>query len=259
MARPIPHLMYHEIERPGRSMAHDEPGYVRYVVAERNFGMQLESIRSQGYAGLSVAQSRDGRGIDRAIVITFDDGCESDLVFAAPALQALGFGATFYITTGFLGQRGFMTRTQLRELGDLDFDIGCHAATHRYLSDLPKHELDGEIRGAKAEIESIIGRSVDHFSCPGGRWNTAVEDAIRSAGFTSMATSDIGTSAPGAWRLDRLAVMRSTSAEQFDDLCAGRGLMMPKLQTGALRVAKQMLGNARYEAMRAVLLRRSRS
>ena len=238
MPQPIPHLMYHEIERPGRPMCHDEPGYVRYVVGERDFVAQLDAIRSRGATGVSVAQSRDGRPTDGAVVITFDDGCESDLLVAAPALQAMGFGATFYVTTGFLGQRGFMTRAQLRELGDLGFDIGCHAATHRYLSDLPEHELEKEVRGAKAEIESIIGRPVDHFSCPGGRWNAAVENAVRSAGFRSMATSDIGTSPPGAWRLDRLAVMRSTTPRQFDDLCAGRGLMLPKLQTGALRVAK---------------------
>jgi peptidoglycan/xylan/chitin deacetylase (PgdA/CDA1 family) len=248
--------MYHEIERPGRSLCSTEPGYVRYVVRETDFKTQLESLRRRGTIGVSVGDANKATGMQQShVVVTFDDGCESDLAIAAPLLAAQRFRATFYITTGFLGRRGFLVRHQVRELADLGFEIGCHAATHRYLIDLETSELDGEIAGAKRTLEDIIGRPVEHFSCPGGRWDDRVMRAVRSAGFLSMATSDIGVNAPAAYRLDRLAVMRSTSLNEFEDLCAGRGLLVPKLKTGALRVAKRLLGNARYEQLRARLLR----
>jgi len=137
---------------------------------------------------------------------------------------------------------------------DLGFEIGCHAATHRYLIDLPSSEFEREIGGAKETLEDITGRSVEHFSCPGGRWDDRVMRAVSAAGFLSMATSDIGVNVPHTYRLDRLAVMRTTSIAEFDDLCAGRGLLLPKLKTGALQAAKRVLGNARYERIRARLL-----
>ena len=254
MAAGVSYLMYHEIERPGRSLCSDDAGYVRYVVHEKTFDLQLGSLRSTGMRGASVGAAAGDKNHEPHVVLTFDDGCESDLVIAAPLLAAHGCTATFYVTTGFLGRRGFLTPGQLRELADLGFEIGCHAATHRYLIDLPSSEFEREIGGAKKTLEDITGRSVEHFSCPGGRWDDRVLRAVSTAGFLSMATSDIGVNAPRTYRLDRLAVMRTTSVAEFDDLCAGRGLLLPKLKTGALRAAKRVLGNARYERIRARLL-----
>jgi len=254
MAAGVSYLMYHEIERPGRSLCSDDAGYVRYVVHEKTFDLQLGSLRSTGMRGASVGAAAGDKNHEPHVVLTFDDGCESDLVIAAPLLAAHGCTATFYVTTGFLGRRGFLTPGQLRELADLGFEIGCHAATHRYLIDLPSSEFEREIGGAKKTLEDITGRSVEHFSCPGGRWDDRVLRAVSTAGFLSMATSDIGVNAPRTYRLDRLAVMRTTSVAEFDDLCAGRGLLLPKLKTGALQAAKRVLGNARYERIRARLL-----
>ena len=254
MAAGVSYLMYHEIERPGRSLCSDDAGYVRYVVHEKSFDLQLGSLRSTGMRGASVGAAAGDKNHEPHVVLTFDDGCESDLVIAAPLLAAHGCTATFYVTTGFLGRRGFLTPGQLRELADLGFEIGCHAATHRYLIDLPSSEFEREIGGAKKTLEDITGRSVEHFSCPGGRWDDRVLRAVSTAGFLSMATSDIGVNAPRTYRLDRLAVMRTTSVAEFDDLCAGRGLLLPKLKTSALQAAKRVLGNARYERIRARLL-----
>ena len=40
---------------------------------------------------------------DRLVVLSFDDGNKSDITYVAPALQRLGFGATFFVSEG----RGF--------------------------------------------------------------------------------------------------------------------------------------------------------
>ncbi len=257
MSRLRPYLMYHEIERDGRPLCSDDPGYVRYVVHEDAFRSQLARLRDRNLRGVSVGAAAANHHDEHNIVITFDDGCGSDLLIAAPLLAAEGFSATFYITTGFLGRPGFLTQPQVRELSDLGFDVGCHAATHRYLTDLPTNELDSEIRGAKQALESMIGRAVEHFSCPGGRWDARVERVVHEAGFQSMATSDIGLSDSCDRRLNRLAVMRATTMDGFDALCSGRGLFVPKLKTGVLRAAKRVLGNARYERLRSRVLKSS--
>ena len=42
----------------------------------------------------------------KLVVLTFDDGNISDLATAAPILKTHGFGATFYITSGWVGKPG---------------------------------------------------------------------------------------------------------------------------------------------------------
>ena len=88
------------------------------------------------------------------VVITFDDGCETDLTVAAPLLQRANFTATFYITLGFLGRTGYLIPRQVRELSDAGFDIGCHSMTHPYLSD-----LEMQIFIAKLVIEDAARRN----------------------------------------------------------------------------------------------------
>ena len=40
-----------------------------------------------------------------------------------------------------------------------------------HLSDLPEPELKREVVDAKLQIEQIIGHPIEHFSCPGGRYD----------------------------------------------------------------------------------------
>lgn len=249
------YLMYHEIELPGRSMCQSEPGYVRYVVKESAFYAQLTWLKDNGWRGLSVGQALDA---ERAqdIVLTFDDGCETDLITAAPLLGQLGYNATFYITVGFLGNRGFLSRAQLRQLSDRGFEIGCHSMTHPYLSDLEAKKLHHEIADSKKELEQIIGRPVQHFSCPGGRWNNRVVEVARDSGYRSLATSRMArnSSRTDPFALGRVVVMRGTDEAAFQQLCQGHGLLRMRLQDSARALTKQILGNRVYDRLRARLL-----
>jgi peptidoglycan/xylan/chitin deacetylase (PgdA/CDA1 family) len=136
--------MYHELEVEGHPPSQNDPGYLRYVVREHEFREQMEWLQSAGLRGISVSEALTGK-TSGGIVITFDDGCETDLSVAAPILRKLNFGATFYITVGFLGRPGYLAADQLRELRDAGFEIGCHSMTHPYLTDLDDLQLHREI------------------------------------------------------------------------------------------------------------------
>src|SRR5579872_464371 len=105
--RRIVFLMYHELEETGRSLGQSEPGYVRYVLRAADFQAQMELLRSKGWRGVSVGEAIRFAD-DKLVAVTFDDGSETDLLFAAPLLKRLGFGATFYVTTRFLEQPGYL-------------------------------------------------------------------------------------------------------------------------------------------------------
>jgi peptidoglycan/xylan/chitin deacetylase (PgdA/CDA1 family) len=252
------YLMFHELEMPGRTLCSPESGYVRYVVSESAFHSQISWLKDSGWAGMSVSQALAGPQ-DRAVAITFDDGTETDLIAAAPVLKETGFQATFYITVGFLGQRGYLSPAQLRELAQLGFEIGCHSMTHPYLSDLDSRGLHREIVEARQELEQILGAPVNHFACPGGRYDQRAREVARQAGYASVATSRPHANSPSADRLalGRVVVMRDTSLPAFAQLCRGQGLWKKQLGVAAYRSAKRLLGNRRYDRLRSLLLRRS--
>jgi hypothetical protein len=260
-------LMYHELEVAGRRLCESEPGYVRYVVGAEDFRRHLAHLRDEGSRGLSVSEglsaldagesvSSDAHRSGPRVVFTFDDGCETDFTVAAPLLAEAGFGATFYVTVAHLGRRGYMSERQLRELSDAGFEIGSHALTHSYLHDLPDERVRAEVAESKERLEQLTGRGVEHFSCPGGRWDARAARAAREAGYASLATSREGVNAPGVerFRLSRVAVMRGTSDEEFARVCRGEGLAARRARGAVLDVAKRVLGNSVYERLRATVL-----
>jgi len=253
----IVYLMYHELELPGRSLCQREPGYVRYVVREQNFQEQMAWLHSSNLTGVGVSQAlhspRPG-----SVAITFDDGCETDLIVAVPLLRALNFGATFYITLNFLGQPGYMAPGQVRQLSDAGFDVGCHSMTHPYLTELDEVGLRREIVDAKTKLEQMIGRPVVSFSCPGGRWNRRVAEVAMQGGYHSVATSRIAANTPSAdpYALARVAIMRGTPLSSFKATCLNHGLWKRQLLTFAQMGAQSMLGNTLYDRLRGIALGR---
>ena len=257
MSDGIVYLMYHEIERAGRELCEREQGYVRYVVSESVFREHLARLQASGFQGVSVSQALAWSDDDkRSIAITFDDGCETDLLIAAPLLKAANFNATFYTIAGRIGARGYLSRTQLRELSESGFEIGCHSMTHSYLDDLSDNELRVEIAEARDRLEQITGKRVAHFSCPGGRFSRAVARIAREAGYASVATSRIGvnTRATDSFALSRIAVLRGIGAGEFDRICRAEGFAARRARTGLLNAAKVILGNSIYERVRSSVL-----
>ncbi|HET9406844.1 MAG TPA: polysaccharide deacetylase family protein [Candidatus Sulfotelmatobacter sp.] len=256
--RPITFLMYHELEIAGRSLCRSEQGYARYVLPESTFRDEMNYLKKNAWQGLNVSEAiqyPEGK----TVAITFDDGCETDLLAAAPILRENGLNATFFITCGWLGTRGFLSRSLVKELSALGFEIGSHSMTHPYLTDCDDAMLRHEIVDSKAELEQIIGRPVEHFSCPGGRCDARVAAVGRDAGYRTVATSRTHAN---SWKTDgfalgRVAILRDTSLAQFGAICDGSALPSMRLQNAIRNGAKQILGNSLYDRMRSRLLRRN--
>lgn len=254
-------LMYHEIEAPGRILSSNDPGYIRYVITAAEFGRQLELMRAAKLRGMSVTEALAGlRGQEYAsVALTFDDGCETDHVVAAPILQNMGFNATFFVVAGFVGTNHFLTRGQLRELHEAGFEIGSHSMTHRHLTDLDDEELTSELRASKDTLEQIIGAGVVNISCPNGRWNARVARFAREIGYQTISTSRIARNFPctDLFNLARLPVMRSLPGKELAKLFAGADLAGYQRKAAILKLAKHALGNTLYDRLRSVMLGRA--
>jgi peptidoglycan/xylan/chitin deacetylase (PgdA/CDA1 family) len=248
-------LMYHELEVPGRALCQSEPGYLRYVVTREDFRSQMNFVQREEWRAVNVSDSFS-QPESPAVVVTFDDGCETDLLCAAEILKEANFGATFYITVGFLGKTGYLSESQLRQLSDEGFEIGCHSWTHPYLTDLGANELRREIGDAKVRLEHITGRKVNHFSCPGGRWDSRAAKTAKESGYLTVATSrtHANSRSTDPFALGRVPVMRGTELKTFAAICRGQGLRQMSLANTARETARNLLGNRTYDRVRAIVL-----
>ena len=249
-------LMYHELELPGRPLCQDDPGYVRYIISADEFAAQMQQIHDLGLRGVSVTDAL--KFAEPAACITFDDGCETDFLRAAPALKELGFGATFYVVSGFIGKTGYLSIAQLLQLQSQGFEIACHSMSHPYLTDLDQAGLQREIADAKTMLEQMLGAPVQHFSCPGGRYDERVVQVAKRAGYQTVATSipRANTAATDPFALARVAIIRGMKGSEFQRICRGKSLWQAALTMGARDRVKKLLGNRLYDRMRGLLLKR---
>jgi peptidoglycan/xylan/chitin deacetylase (PgdA/CDA1 family) len=250
--------MYHELGRTGRVTCRTEPGYRRYVVPESRFRAQIEWLAREGIRGVATGEAvADRFRASRTVAMTFDDGCETDAIAAAPVLATYGMSATFYIVTGWIGRTGFLNLGQIRELAKAGFEVGSHTVSHAFLTGLDDVQLRYQLRSSRDALEQAIGAQVHHLSCPGGRWSRRVARAAIEAGYQTIATSRAGVNGPRAdlTALARLAIHDTTSLSAFGRAATG-AVAGERLRQGALDIAKILLGSGTYERLRDGLLGR---
>ena len=228
--RPVLLLMYHQIVPEGANS-----GWIpapladpRYGVGERDFVWQMAHLREEGYTILSLdsllapsAGNAEGDPGRPAVVVTFDDGYESDFLLAAPILSKFGIPATFFVSTGHIGAPGMMSESMVAKLSARPiFRIGGHGESHRFLSDLPESECRGELDRSFARIRALTGQKMIMMSTPGGRTDGRVAALARKAGFGALATSR-----PGLYRipedsfsLPRLPILCHHTPKRFSAL-----------------------------------------
>jgi peptidoglycan/xylan/chitin deacetylase (PgdA/CDA1 family) len=166
---------------------------------------------------------------EKAVHVTFDDGFTCVLEHAAPVLHRHGIPATMFALSDRLGAtndwmscRGFPERTLLtieglHALEDAGFTIASHTRTHARLPEIPAAEAEDEIRGSKSRLEDALGKAVNYFAYPYGRFNETVRDQVAASGYLSACSTRSGFNRPGedAYLLRRIDVFGTDRLWQF--------------------------------------------
>ena len=123
----------------------------------------------------------------RAIVTTsWDDGNSLDLKLA-DVLSEHGVRGTFYCAPRNC-ERPAMAPAELRRIGER-FEIGAHSLTHPDLRPLGRAELMAELTDGRRELEEILGRPVEMFCYPKGRYTARVRRAVVECGYVGARTT----------------------------------------------------------------------
>jgi peptidoglycan/xylan/chitin deacetylase (PgdA/CDA1 family) len=119
----------------------------------------------------------------KLVVLTFDDGNISDLTTTSPILKRHGFGATFYITSGWVGKPGRLNWEQVKKLHDQGFEIGNHSASHPNMLHISEDEIREQIISFdEACAEHGIPKATS-FAYPGGHHDRRMVRALAAQGY----------------------------------------------------------------------------
>lgn len=257
--RGVPVLMYHALEDTARPSGAVD-GEIGYVVDAEVFRRQLEFLSQAGYRTLLLEEVA-GNKAEKAVVITFDDGHESNHTLALTLLKEYGFKAEFFITTDWVGTGHYLTISQLEALRQEGMGIGSHGASHRFLSDLTPAALERELIGSRDFLHAVTGAQPRAISTPGGRFDAGVAARAAAAEYHYFCTSVpglfIGRAANGIITVPRVAVRRDTPLDRFAKMAAGDPVLYAAawIRYLALNTVKKVLGNALYAKLHGALSR----
>ena len=139
----------------------------------------------------------------RYAAVTFDDGFENVVENALPELRKRNIPATFFITSGSLGQypswwsnsansernERILSAEQLRELpGDIVL-VGSHTLTHPFLPSLSRQEARKELSESRTQLRELLNREITLFSFPHGGFDEQLIQLCRQAGYERVFTT----------------------------------------------------------------------
>ncbi len=186
-----PVLCYHRIGGPL------ELGVTR--VGRSVFARQMSALARDGWRTLSLPEFAAPRTTDdarRTFLLTFDDGYASLAQHAYPVLAELGFTATTFLITDYIGKTNtwdvrytwnrlrHLSWTQIEEWRARGFDFASHGATHRRLTWLDDATVATELKRSHDVLTSRLGSDAGRaIAYPFGAADKRVLSHAQHAGY----------------------------------------------------------------------------
>jgi peptidoglycan/xylan/chitin deacetylase (PgdA/CDA1 family) len=226
-AERIPVLMYHRVGDANNDWER------KYCVSAARFAEHMHTLVRAGWQAVTIDDFfawLDG-SVElpaRSFLLTFDDGFLGVHEHAAPVLKALGWPATVFLVSQLIGQRDawceahntsgvtypLMDASHIRELAGLGFSFHSHTRSHADLPTLDDNALHGQLAGARDDLQSLLGETVDYLAYPYGRYDDRVLHAAQAAGYRAAFSVQPGFNRRDIdrFRLRRLDVFGTDSA-----------------------------------------------
>jgi len=182
----VPILIYHSI-RPYRTT--DLGGVRKYITTPEALDQEFAYLKAGGYESIGFEdlenRLKSGKALPRKpVIICFDDGPETQYVYALPLLKKYSFIATFFLFTNAVGRKNYLSWDQVLQLSADGMQIGCHSMFHPYLTQIGNEkDLWREIAGSKERLEAHLGKPVTAFAYPFGQYNNHIVELVEKAGY----------------------------------------------------------------------------
>jgi len=208
----LPIIMYHQISAKQSRLG-------TYIISPDEFENDLKLFRDQGFTTVTVNDlikfvTQKGGLPDKPIMLTFDDGNESDYIYALPLLQKYQMKAIFSVVGKFTDDYSRPDVIKNIDYAMMSWD-DIKAMYDSGLADFQNHSYDLHKNGSRngalprrfedtGEYQSLIakdlgklnaafkehiGHEPEAFTVPFGAFNDRLKEAVRKAGFSVILTS----------------------------------------------------------------------
>ena len=215
----VPLLMYHVIAAPPAGAPF--PGL---YVEPQLFAEQMRALKQAGWHAVTQDQLEAywTRGVPlgpgKPIVLTFDNGYQSQYTQALPVLQRLGWVAVENIQlSGLPPSQGGLLQRQIKGLVSAGWELDTQGYSHADLVTLDESELHYQVAVARETVRRRYGVPVNWFCYPSGHYDARVIAEVKAAGYKGSTTVVPGWGQPDGdpYRLPRLRVLGGTSPQEL--------------------------------------------
>jgi peptidoglycan/xylan/chitin deacetylase (PgdA/CDA1 family) len=182
----VPILCYHNLGPQTRG---------RLLMAASAFEEQMRYLKREDYHVITLKQFLEFAALRqqlprKTVVLTFDDGWKSFKEYAYPILKELGYPATLFIYTDFIGARIALSWAELKELAQEGFDIQAHSKSHDDMRKKPSESEEDYNRRMQAELvqplsvlQQRVGTPAKILAYPYGSHDEGVVKRVKQAGY----------------------------------------------------------------------------
>ncbi|MDO8503498.1 MAG: polysaccharide deacetylase family protein [bacterium] len=180
----IPVLLYHHVQPQEDAKAN---GQVSISMSNEIFATQMAYLKERGYRTLTPRELLDGLVSNslsgRIVLLTFDDGYEDFYKYAYPELVKNSLRATVFVSTGLMGNPGYLSWGQISEMkGSGLITFGNHTWSHKNLGAASEEGIRYEVATAKTQLEEHGLGPVDLFAYPYGGETKKVQKMLEDLG-----------------------------------------------------------------------------
>lgn len=217
-----PVLMFHGIGQPGHAM---EPDEELYWISWDFFNEILDFFADEWPGDVE---------------FTFDDGNASDLP-AARKMREKGISGSFFVLAGRVGEPGYLTADEVRELRDLGMEVGLHGRDHVDWRKIDDRQLESEVVEARAELAELVGKPIRSLAIPYGLYDRRVRNYLAAADFERIYTSDKGLASRSQQIRRRNPIMERQDMADIRALARGEASMSDRLRRTIMPRVKALI------------------
>jgi peptidoglycan/xylan/chitin deacetylase (PgdA/CDA1 family) len=193
---PVAILMYHVIATPPAGTPYPE-----LWVAPDRFVRTMRALARAGYHATTLGavwRAWHGHGTmpRHPIVVSFDDGYQSQSTVARRELDRLGWPGVLNLEVDNVRLKGGIAHSQVAAMLRDGWELDAHTLTHPDLTTVDPARLHREVAGSRQWLRRAFGVPVAFFCYPAGRYDARTEAAVRAAGYDGATTTQPGVASP---------------------------------------------------------------
>lgn len=122
------------------------------------------------------------------VMICFDDGWSGIYDYKDFFVQQ-NIMPTIFIAVSLIGEKGYLTKEQIKELESLGFMFEGHTWSHKSLTLFNDEELEHELRDSKEVLGETFGHPFYSICYPQGRFSMHIHDLCEKYGYKRQFSS----------------------------------------------------------------------